>query len=164
MFKNVMLTRRSFLFFGGTAITATRSAWPQLSKAGTTTMSTSIESRCASYLDAWSRKDIEGVAALVHPDVRFKAPMQEFEGRDAYITATARVFPLLKRLDVRAQFISGARAVLIYDFVCLPPIDVSRTAEMIRFEDGLIRETELFFDARPFEAMQKALANRTAPQ
>jgi hypothetical protein len=159
-----MLTRRSFLSIGGAAITATGSAWPQLCKAGTTTMSTTIESRCASYLDAWSRKDIEGVAALIHPNVRFKAPMQEFEGRDAFITATARVFPLLKRLDVRAQFISGARAVLIYDFVCLPPIDVSRTAEMIRFEDGLIRESELFFDARPFEAMQKALANKTSPQ
>jgi hypothetical protein len=127
-------------------------------------MSTSIESRCASYLDAWSRKDIEGVAALIHPNVRFKAPMQEFEGRDAYITATARVFPLLKKLDVRAQFVSGDRAVLIYDFVCLPPIDVSRTAEMIRFEDGLIRETDLFFDARPFEAMQKALTNKAVPK
>lgn len=164
MLKIARLTRRSLLFIGGTVLTATRSAWPQLSKAGTTTMPKSIESRCASYLDAWSRKDIEALAALVHPDVRFKAPMQEFEGRDAYITATARVFPLLKRLDVRGQFVSGARAVLIYDFVCLPPIDVSRTAEMIRFDDGLIRETELFFDARPFEAMQKALTNRTAPR
>ena len=127
-------------------------------------MSTSIESRRASYLAAWSRKDIDSIAALVHPKVRFKAPMQEFEGRDAYIAATARAFQLLKRLDVRAQFASGARAVLIYDFVCLPPIDVSRTAEMIHFEDGLIRETELFFDARPFEAMQKALSNKTSPQ
>jgi hypothetical protein len=27
--------------------------------------------------------------------------------------------------------------------------------------DGLIRETELFFDARPFEAMQKAQADRS---
>jgi ketosteroid isomerase-like protein len=159
-----MLTRRSLLFMGGAAITATASAWPQLSKAGTTTMSTTIESCCASYLDAWSRKDLEGVAALIHPNVHFKAPMQEFEGRDAYIAATARVFPLLKRLDVRAQFVSGTRAVLIYDFVCLPPIDVSRTAEMIRFEDGRIRETELFFDARPFEAMQKAMVNKTSPQ
>jgi hypothetical protein len=88
-------------------------------------MSTSIESRCASYLDAWSRKDLEGVAAYIHPDVRFKAPMQEL-------------------------------------FVCRPPIGVSSTAEMVRFQDGLIRDTELFFDARPFEAMQKAMAGKAA--
>jgi ketosteroid isomerase-like protein len=159
---NAVLLRRRFLLFAGTAFCGWRLAWPQLSKPGAKNMSASIESRCKSYLEAWSRKDLEGVTAHIHPDVHFKAPMQEFEGRDAYVTATTRVFPLLERLDVRGQFISGDRAVLIYDFVCRPPIDVSRTAEMVRFQDGLIRETELFFDARPFEAMQKALADKAA--
>jgi hypothetical protein len=125
-------------------------------------MSTSIESRCASYLDAWSRKDLEGVVSHIHPDVHFKAPMQELQGRDAYVEATRRVFTLLDRVDVRATFVSGARAVLIYDFVCRQPIGVSSTAEMVRFEGGLIRDTELFFDARPFEAMQKAMAGKAA--
>jgi ketosteroid isomerase-like protein len=127
-------------------------------------MSTSIESRCASYLDAWSRKDLEGVAAYIHPDVRFKAPMQELHGRNAYVEATRRVFAILDKVDVRATFVSGERAVLIYDFVCRPPIGVSSTAEMVRFQDGLIRDTELFFDARPFEAMQKAMASKAASQ
>lgn len=123
-------------------------------------MSTSIGSLCSAYLDAWSRKNLEDVAALVHPDVSFRAPMQELHGRAAYIEATRRVFTLLERMDIRAQFISGDRAVLIYDFVCSEPIGVSRTAEMVRFHEGLLRETELFFDARPFEALQRAMANR----
>jgi hypothetical protein len=123
-------------------------------------MPKSIELRCESYLNAWSRKDLEGIAVHIHPEVRFKGPMQEFQGRDAYLTATKRVFPLLEKLDVRAQFISGDRALLVYDFVCRDPIGVSRTAEMVRFDGELIRETELFFDARPFEAMQKAQAAR----
>jgi hypothetical protein len=127
-------------------------------------MSKSIESLCASYLDAWSRKDLEGIAVHIHPDVRFKGPMQEFQGRDAYLIATKRVFPLLERLDFRAQFISEDRAMLVYDFVCRDPTGVSRTAEMVRFDGELIRETELFFDARPFEAMQKAQADRAAKQ
>jgi hypothetical protein len=125
-------------------------------------MSTSIESRCASYLDAWSRKDLEGVAACIHPDVHFKAPMQELNGRDAYVEATRRVFTLLDRVDVRATFITGENAVLIYDFVCRQPIGVSSTAEMVRFRNGLIRDTQLFFDARPFEAVQKAMASKAA--
>jgi hypothetical protein len=127
-------------------------------------MSTSIESRCASYLDAWSRKDLEGVAAHIHPDVHFKAPMQELQGRDAYVGATRRVFMILDRVDVRATFVSGERAVLIYDFICRQPIGISSTAEMVRFQDGLVRDTELFFDARPFEAMQKAMAGKAASQ
>jgi len=125
-------------------------------------MSKSIESRCASYLDAWSRKDLVGVAAHLHPDVHFKGPMQELNGKDAVLASTQRIFPLLERLDVRAQYFSGDRAMFAYDFVCRPPIGLCRTAEMVRFEDDLIRETELFFDARPFEAMQKALAERAA--
>lgn len=125
-------------------------------------MTKSIESSCASYLDAWSRKDLEGIAVHIHADVRFKGPMQEFQGRDAYLTATKRVFPVLEKLDFRAQFISGDRAMLVYDFVCRDPIGVSRTAEMVRFEGELIREAELFFDARPFEAMQKAQAARAS--
>jgi len=123
-------------------------------------MSTSIETRCASYLDAWSRKDLAGVAAHLHSNVHFKGPMQELNGKDAVLASTQRIFPLLERLDVRAQFFSGERAMFAYDFVCQPPIGLCRTSEMVRFEDGLIRETELFFDARPFEAMQRALAER----
>jgi hypothetical protein len=125
-------------------------------------MSTSIESLCASYLDAWSRKDLDGVTAHIHPDVHFKAPMQELQGRDAYVEATRRVFTLLDRVDARATFVAGERAVLIYNFVCRQPIGLSSTAEMLRFQDGLIRDTELFFDARPFEAMQKAMASKAA--
>jgi hypothetical protein len=41
-----------------------------------------------------------------------------------------------------------------YDFVCREPIGVSRTAEWLRFEGSLIREIELFFDARPFATFQ----------
>lgn len=125
-------------------------------------MPKSIESLCASYLDAWSRKDIEGIATHLHPNVHFKGPMQELNGREAVLISTRRIFPLLLRLDVRARFISGDQAMFAYDFVCHEPIGVCRTAEMVRFEDGLIRETELFFDARPFEAMQKVQADRAA--
>jgi len=125
-------------------------------------MPKSIESSCTSYLDAWSRKDLEGIAALLHPNVHFVGPMQELNGREAVLTSAARIFPLLERLEIRAQCISGETAMFAYDFVCHKPIGICRTAEMVRFEDGLIRETELFFDARPFEAMQKAQADQAA--
>jgi hypothetical protein len=51
-----------------------------------------------------------------------------------------------------------------YDFVCRDPIGVCRTAELVRFQDGLIRDIELFFDARPFEAMQRTQADRATPK
>jgi ketosteroid isomerase-like protein len=123
---------------------------------GVSSMPTSNEARCAAYLDAWSRKDLEAIAAHLHPDVHFKGPMQELNGKPAVLESTRRIFPLLERLHVRGQFVSGDRAVLVYDFVCKAPLGVCRTAEMVRFDGGLVRETELFFDARPFAALQAA--------
>lgn len=116
------------------------------------------------YLDAWARKDLNGIAARLHPEVHFRAPMQEVAGRDNVLGAAERVFPLLERLEKRAQFVSENAAMFCYDFVCREPIGTSRTAEWIRFEGGLIREIELFFDARPFEAFQRAQAQRGAKQ
>ena len=127
-------------------------------------MPKSIDSDCAAYLDAWSRKDLDGIAVHLHPDVHFKGPMQELNGREAVLGSSKRVFQILERLDVRARFVSGNRAMFAYDFVCLDPIGVCRTAELVRFQDGLIRDIELFFDARPFEAMQRAQAASGAPK
>jgi hypothetical protein len=140
-----------------------RHAWTKPNSPGESTMTAAMESACVAYLDAWSRKDLEGIAACLHPKVHFKGPMQELNGREAVLESTRRIFPLLERLEVRAQFISGARAMFAYDFICRAPIGVCRTAELVRFEDGLIRDTEIFFDARPFEALQRAQAAHNAP-
>jgi SnoaL-like domain len=153
--------RRSILALAGGALVATHDAWPKSVKPGESTMSKSIESSCTDYLNAWSRKDLEGIAAHLHPEVHFKGPMQELNGRDAVLASSKRIFPLLERLDLRAQFVSGERAMFAYDFVCREPIGVCRTAELVHFQDGLIRDIELFFDARPFEAMQRARAAAT---
>src|SRR5919199_3655847 len=110
----------------------------------------SIEAICTSYLDAWARKDVAAIAEHLHPDVSFRAPMQQLKGRDAVIGATKRMMPILKTLANRAQFVEGDRAMFSYDFVCAEPVGVCRTAEQVRIEDGLIREIELFFDPRPF--------------
>jgi len=125
-------------------------------------MTTAMESACAEYLAAWARKDLDGIAERLHQDVHFKGPMQELHGRDAVLAASKRVFPLLERFEVRAQFLGDERAMFAYDFVCREPIGVCPTAELVRFENGLIRDIALFFDARPFEALQRE-RNRAAP-
>ena len=117
-----------------------------------------IEAICRSYLEAWARKDISGIEAALHPNVQFKAPMQELHGREAVVAATARMLPRLIAFDHVEQFIAGDCAMFTYDFVCIDPIGLCRTAERVRIVDGLVRDIELFFDARPFEAMQKAMA------
>ena len=161
---NLLLNRRSVLVLAGGVLVASRAAWPDTTQMGDSKIHKSIESNSAAYLDAWSRKDLDGIAIHLHPEVHFKGPMQELNGREAVLASSRRVFPLLERLDVRAKFVSGDRAMFAYDFVCSDPIGVCRTAELVRFEDGLIRDIELFFDARPFEAMRRAQAASAAPK
>ena len=68
------------------------------------------------------------------------------------------LLPRLDRFENVERFIEGDRAMFTYDFVCIDPIGLCRTAERVRIIDGLVHDIELFFDARPFEAMQRALA------
>jgi hypothetical protein len=154
------LNRRSLFALVGGALLASRVAWPKIAQSGDCPVSKSIELECAAYLDAWSRKDLDGIAVHLHPDVHFKGPMQELNGREAVLASSKRIFPLLERLEVRARFVSADRAMFAYDFICRDPIGVCRTAELVRFQDALIRDIELFFDARPFEAMQRVQADR----
>src|SRR5258708_39914808 len=149
---NSYLNRRSVLVLAGGTLIAARTAWPQTAQPGDLKMPKSIDSDCAAYLDAWSRKDLDGIAVHLHPDVHFKGPMQELNGRAAVLASSKRIFPLLERLDVRARFVSGDRAMFAYDFVCRDPIGVCRTAEFVRLQTGLIRAIEPFFAHRPLWA------------
>ena len=108
------------------------------------------------YLEAWNRKDAAAFAALVAPEVRFVGPLARIEGRDAFVAALSRMFPMVERVALRALFAEegGTRVVLIYDFVCAPPIGSCRTAEMLEVRGGLIVASELFVDSAPFTAAQ----------
>jgi ketosteroid isomerase-like protein len=110
------------------------------------------------YLDCWNRKDLAGIAAHLHPDVTFKGPMAEVAGKTAVLASTERMFPMLQGYEIREIFAAGDHVMCVYDFVCHAPVGRCRTAELLTFDDGLIRATELFFDARPFEAAQRARA------
>lgn len=119
-------------------------------------MSDSIDKVCTRYLDAWSRKDLGGIAACLHTEVDFKSPNAHTQGREAFLSATKRFFPLVQKLDVHARFVSSDQAMFAYDFVCIPPVGICPTAELLTFQDGLIRVSQIYFDARPFEALQRA--------
>ena len=107
------------------------------------------------YLEAWKSKDLDAIARHVHPNIQFKGPMSELSGRESFLAACQRMFPMMVELRIRSAFESGNQAIFAYDFVCSPPIGLCRTAELLTVEDGLITSVELFFDARPFEQLGK---------
>jgi ketosteroid isomerase-like protein len=110
------------------------------------------------YLAAWESRDAEAISALTHPEIHFKGVNAETRGREAFIAGCKRMFPLLQEHRVRAIAESGPQMILIYDFVCREPVGSVRTAEMLTMKDGLIVESELFFDSRPFERLSANVA------
>jgi hypothetical protein len=107
------------------------------------------------YIEAWNRKDIGAITRLIHPQAHFKGPMAETSGRDAIVASIQRMFPIFRSIKIRSKFAKGDRAIFTYDFECMPPIGVGRVADQMRMEDGLIKDFELFFDARPFDKMSQ---------
>ena len=107
----------------------------------------------ASYLAAWRRKDLKGIGEHLHPNVHFKAPLNDITGKDAVLDAAQRIFPFLIDYRIRSTFASDDQAVAIYDFDCAPPIGSCPTAELLTFRDAQIADIELFFDPRPFEKL-----------
>jgi len=79
-----------------------------------------------------------------------------------YRASTRRFLSILQRVDVRASFSAGDGGMIAYDFVCPEPIGIAPTAELVRIEGGLIRESEIFFDVRPFDAFTQARQPRAA--
>lgn len=116
-------------------------------------MSASATEVVNQYIAAWKKKDADAIAACLGSDVHFKGPMAETTGREPFLAACRRMFPLLQDYRVRSLLIDGDRAMFAYDFVCAEPIGVCRTAELITIKDGLIASSEIFFDARPFERL-----------
>ena len=110
------------------------------------------------YLKAWQKKDTAEIARYVHPQVEFVGPMAQTKGKEAFLGGAQRVLPLMKELKIDTRFFSGDQALFTYDFNCVEPIGVCRTAELITVTDGLVARVELFFDARPFEKMMQQRA------
>lgn len=102
------------------------------------------------YIDAWIRKDIDSIAELVHPQIHLKSPMSEASGKPAFLEAAKKALEPLENVNVRAKFGSDSQAILVYDFQ-MKGAGLLRNANLLTFEDGLIRSVELFFDATPFK-------------
>jgi len=103
-----------------------------------------------SYIDAWSRKDVDAIAKLIHPQIHLKSPMTELSGREPFLEAVRKTLEPLEKVNVRAKFASGSQAILVYDLQ-MTEVGLVRNANLMLMEDNLVRSVELFFDASPFK-------------
>jgi RNA polymerase sigma-70 factor (ECF subfamily) len=104
------------------------------------------------YMGAWARADVDGLVALLKEDARLVMPPfpQWFEGRDAIGSFLARI-PLARgsarhiHLPVRANR-QPAFAVFVQAGPGAPPAPLG--IDVLRIEDGLIAEIDVFLQPR----------------
>lgn len=113
-------------------------------------MAGSTVASAEAYYEAFNAKDLAGIAAHLHPDVQFVAPMGESSGKAAVLEAAKRLLGIIKSIKIRARFGSRDQAMLACDLYYGEPVGVCRTAVLMNFKEGLIARIELFYDARPF--------------
>ena len=112
------------------------------------------------YLTAWETNDSLGIKRRIHPEARFKAPMLELNGHDRVTDSLVRISTRLQAFRVRSTFVSGNAAMFAVDLLCEPPIGSCAMAELVTFEDGLVKTIELFCDANVLALM---VGDRNAP-
>ncbi len=103
------------------------------------------------YYEAFDRKDVDGIARRLHPEVRLVGPLAELTGRDAVVDAARRLVAASRGLRIRVTADAGDQAMVVYDVDFPEPIGVCRTAALLTVAGGLITRIELFYDGRPFD-------------
>ena len=157
MIKDGMLNRRAALSVAGMGLAV--GAAPIIAAPASDSKS-SEEELVTRYVAAWSSKNLDQLRAVVSADVGFVSPTATTTGRDAYLAAAQRFFGLYTRLNLRAQLVGGGKAMIAYDLDCIPPVGRCPTAELLSIRDHAIVSSEIFFDARPFEALMRNAQHR----
>ncbi len=115
------------------------------------------------YYHAYERHDPDWVAARLAPGFTFTSPFDDAIGRDAYFRRCWPAEPLHHHFDFIMVAQDGARVMVAYDAELKHPNAVHpamrfRNAEVLTFEDGLLKNVEVFFGDPPDGLSRHAFA------
>jgi len=114
------------------------------------------------YIEGCSKKDFDGVAELLAPDIRFEGPGNAVTGATPYLAVLRRIGSVWVRSDVRKVFVDGSDVCVIYDLVTDTSAGAVPIVEWLRVDGGRIAAVHLFFDRVSFKPASEEMARRTA--
>lgn len=121
-------------------------------------MSQSPREVAVAYIEACGRKDLEGVAALLAPEVHFVGPGNQLTGADRYLAVLRRLGPVWESSDLKHVFVDGDDVCVIYDFVTNTAAGAVPIAEWLEIRDGKVAAVRLIFDRLTFKPASDELA------
>jgi predicted ester cyclase len=124
-------------------------------------MSNTPEAVALAYLDAVGKKELDRVASLVDPEVRFTGPMNAYTGIRDLLAAFRNIGAIHVRNDIKRVFSDGNEVCVIYDFVT-DTVGALPTIEWLRVENGRIQSINLYYDQVPWMKLREEMARRRA--
>lgn len=109
---------------------------------------TNIEIAKAFY-QAMSQKNVAELEQYLHNDVEFLAPLARTSGKEAYLENVSRFMSFFSSMTVRTLCSSSNEVIVIYDVDFAEFADSVPTASLMNFDNGLVTNIQLFYDARP---------------
>ena len=106
------------------------------------------------FFDAWTSKDFTRARELLHDDLSFRGPIDNFSDADSYLQSLQGLSQIITGIDKRRVFVDGDDVCVIYD-MHTGPVPDARIAEWYTVRDGKIASASVVFDARPFAPLFK---------
>jgi hypothetical protein len=111
------------------------------------------------YIAACGRKDLDSVASLLAPDIRFSGPNRTSAGAEQYLAVLKWLGPIWVQSDVKQVWSDGPDVCVIYNFVSNTPAGAVPIVEWLRIEAGKVASVTLIFDRVAFKPASDALAH-----
>ena len=105
------------------------------------------------YKAAMGKGDFTAARKLLHDDLIFQGPIDNFNKADDYIGASKRLANIIQRIDVKKVFADGNDVCVLYDMVTNTPAGTAFVVEWFQVRGDKIAALQAVFDARPFAAM-----------
>jgi len=122
-------------------------------------MTRNPEGIARAYLEAVGTKQLDRVADLIAPDIRFAGPAMTITNAQDLLTALRRIGAIHVSNDIKRVFCDGDEVCAIYDFVT-DTVGAVPTIEWLRITDGRIRSVNLYYDQVPWIRLREELAKR----
>ncbi len=108
-----------------------------------------------SYLERFSRGDVEGAAELLAEDFTFKGPILESTGKADFLAGSASAAAMARGCEIHRQWVDGDTVCSIYDFKVETPQSAGSIpmAEWSTIEGGKLVSSRLIFDTAEMHAL-----------
>jgi ketosteroid isomerase-like protein len=108
-----------------------------------------------SYLERFSRGDVNGAAELLDEDFSFRGPILQSNGKAAFLSGSATAAAMARGCQIHRQWADGDAVCSIYDFKFETPAGAGSIpmAEWSVIRDGKLVSSQLIFDTAEMAAM-----------